>query len=591
MRPVNWLHISDIHLRAGSKWAQDVVLKAMCEKISRLQSEGNVADFVLVTGDIAFSGKSEEYRLAEEFFEDFQAASGVHQSRIYCIPGNHDIDRTRQKMCFRGALSSLSNTSRVDEFLAGGEELATLLTRQERYRQFHNSAFHGQDRTPTQGGLGYVSRIAIEDVQFAIVALDSSWLAEGGIEDHGRLLIGERQAIDALELAIHGDLKPHIIVGMAHHPLHLLQEFDRVPVQNRLEEALHFFHCGHLHSPNTRIAGPVGSGCLTVAAGATFESREHHNAFSIVRLDLLRAECMVEFFHYDRNSGTFSVANSQKFPVAAAPASICPVGELAIAIRTCYPTLAPVAFFLAALALDQKKDVPILTDTGHTFGSIDVLCALPDRGLKQETTEFMAFGNVLRVMYGRVDLPEILVRHGDMIQSYGEALLLACDADLSLRERLEICERESRMLADSEPMESFSHTLGLLEDFAEAQEWDSLREHAQRCLGVVAPKAAIQVKRMLALALAHSSKMEDKENAIRYYRSLTESSVIVFSDIGYLAMLLHETGNSADAGSLVLQGIEVFPEKTPYFCEIGQTIISATGDKELRLRIEEATRG
>lgn len=591
MRPINWLHISDIHLRAGSKWAQDIVLKAMCEKISQLRSEGDVADFVLVTGDIAFSGKSEEYRLAEEFFEGFQAASGVHRSRIYCIPGNHDIDRTRQKMCFRGARSSLRNTSRVDEFLAGGEELATLLTRQERYRQFHNSAFHGQDRIPTQDGLGYVSRIAIEEVQFAIVALDSSWLAEGGMEDHGHLLIGERQAIDALELALHGDLKPHIILGMAHHPLHLLQEFDRVPVQNRLEEALHFFHCGHLHSPNTRIAGPVGSGCLTVAAGATFESREHYNAFSIVRLDLLRAECMVEFFHYDRNSGTFFVANSQKYPVAAAPASICPVGELAIAIRTYYPTLAAVAFFLAALALDQKKDVPISTGTGHTFGSIDVLRDLPDSGLKQMTTEFMAFGNVLRVMYGRVDLPEILVQHGDMIQSYGEALLLACDTDLSLRERLEICERESQMLADCEPMESFSHNLGLLEDLAEAREWDSLREHARRRLSVVNPKAAVKVRRMLALALSHSSKTADKEEAIEYYRALADSSDVVFSDFGNLAILLFEAGNPADAGSVVLKGLEVFPNKMPYFREIGQAIVSAAGDKELRLRIEEATRG
>ena len=270
MRPINWLHISDIHLHVGREWSQDVVLKAMCKNISQLRSEEKVLDFVLVTGDIAFSGKSEEYRLAEEFFEDFQAASGVPRKRIYCIPGNHDIDRTRQKLCFRGALSSLSNTSRVDEFLAGGEELATLLTRQDRYRQFHNSAFHGQDRIPTQDGLGYVSRIAIEEVQLAIVALDSSWLAEGGIKDHGRLLIGERQAIDALELTLNGDPRPHVILGMAHHPFHLLQEFDRVPIQNRLEEVLDFYHCGHLHSPNTRMVGPRGIGLSNGCCWSSF---------------------------------------------------------------------------------------------------------------------------------------------------------------------------------------------------------------------------------------------------------------------------------------------------------------------------------
>ena len=591
MRPINWLHISDIHLHAGREWSQDVVLKAMCKNISQLRSEEKVLDFVLVTGDIAFSGKSEEYRLAEEFFEDFQAASGVPRKRIYCIPGNHDIDRTRQKLCFRGALSSLSNTSSVDEFLAGGEELATLLTRQENYRQFQDSAFLGQDRSLTQDGLGYVSRIAVEEVQFAIVALDSSWLAAGGIEDHGRLLIGERQAIDALELALNDDPRPHVILGMAHHPFHLLQEFDRLPVQNRLEEVLDFYHCGHLHSPNTRIVGPVGTNCLTIAAGAAFESREAHNAYSIVQLDLLRAERKVEVFQYNRTIGAFSLVASQDYPITVAPVATCGVNELADAIQTYHPMITPFAFYLTALALDKKSEVLIPTETGHTFGSFEVLRDLPDGDLKRKTVEFMTFRNVLHVLYGRVALSTILERHGDVVQQYGDALKLECDADSTLLNRFESRERESRMLAENEPMESFSHNLDLLEDLAKAQEWDSLREHARRRLSVGKQKAAIQVRRVLALALSHSSETADKEEAIEYYRALAESSEGVFSDIGNLAILLSDTGKPADAGSLILQGIEVFPEKTPYFYEIGQAIISATGDRELRLRIENAIRG
>ena len=591
MRPISWLHISDIHLRVGNEWSQDVVLKAMCENVSQLRSEEKALDFVLVTGDIAFSGKSEEYELAERFFEDFQAAAGVPRERIYCIPGNHDIDRTRHNMCFRGTQSELINSSKVDAFLAGGEDLATLLTRQENYRRFQDAQFAGQDRSPTQDGIGYVSRIVIEEVQLAIVALNSSWLAEGGMEDRGRLLIGERQAIDALQLALHGDHKPHVILGMAHHPFHLLREFDRVPVQNRLEKVLHFYHCGHLHSPITRMAGPVGSDCLTVAAGAAFESREAHNAYSIVQLDLLRAERKVEVFRYSRTTGAFSLAASQNYPIAVAPVATCGVNELADAIQAYHPTIAHFAFYLTSLTLDKKAEVPIPTGGGHTFGSFEVFRDLPDGDLKRKTVEFMTFRNILHVLYRRVALPEILTRHGDVVRQYGDALKLECDADSTLLDQLESRERESRMLAENEPMESFSHTLGLLKDLAEAQEWDSLRKHAQRRLGVVTPKAAIQVKRMLALVLARSSNMADKEEAIEYYRSLTESSMVVFSDIGNLAILLFETGNPVDAGSVVLQGIEIFPEKTPYFCEIGQTIIAATGDRELRLRIEDATRG
>ena len=106
-------------------------------------------------------------------------------------------------------------------FLGGGEDLDALLMRQENYRHFQSSYFTGQDRVGTTDGLGYVSRLAIEGIQLAIVGLDSAWLAEGGMDDHGKLLIGERQAINAIDLVQGGNEPPNIIVGMAHHPLHL----------------------------------------------------------------------------------------------------------------------------------------------------------------------------------------------------------------------------------------------------------------------------------------------------------------------------------------------------------------------------------
>jgi hypothetical protein len=121
-------------------------------------------------------------------------------------------------VCFLGARTSLQDQNRVDAILVGGEDLETLLKRQQSYRRFQDTYFTGQDRNSTADGLGYVSRLTIEDVRLAIVGLDSAWLAEGNVTDHGKLLIGERQVINALRLAQECDDPPHIIVGMAHHP-------------------------------------------------------------------------------------------------------------------------------------------------------------------------------------------------------------------------------------------------------------------------------------------------------------------------------------------------------------------------------------
>ena len=63
MRPICWLHISDLHMSPRDAWSQDVVLRAMCDQIKEQRAKGTAADFILVTGDLAFSGKAEEYAL------------------------------------------------------------------------------------------------------------------------------------------------------------------------------------------------------------------------------------------------------------------------------------------------------------------------------------------------------------------------------------------------------------------------------------------------------------------------------------------------------------------------------------------------
>ena len=68
-------------------------MRAMCGAISQQRDEGTRFDFVLATGEVAYAGKPQDYRLAAGFFEAVGAASGVPKASIFCVPGNHDIDR------------------------------------------------------------------------------------------------------------------------------------------------------------------------------------------------------------------------------------------------------------------------------------------------------------------------------------------------------------------------------------------------------------------------------------------------------------------------------------------------------------------
>ncbi|MDX5929275.1 MULTISPECIES: metallophosphoesterase family protein [Acidiphilium] len=588
MHPICWLHISDIHMRVSKIWSQDVVLNAMCEDIAKQQRAGAAFDFILVTGDLAFSGNAEEYKLVASFFDAVSAASGVPADFIFCIPGNHDIDRERQKMCFAGARQFAQSQNQIDDLLSSREDMGTLLAREENYRTFQNTYLKNQPRDWTDDGLGYVAVVTIENVRVAIVGLDSAWLAEGGIADHGKLLIGEHQVINALELANKNDA--HIIVGMAHHPFQLLQDFDRRPVQNRIEEQCHFFQCGHLHEPEIRATGLNASGCLTLSAGATYETRQSQNTYSIVTVDLMLGTRTVKTVQYRPAKGDFTFAGTGKYPIEIDPAGTSNVGELAAAITAFQGSLSPLSHYLAALLLDQKADLPIPAQKGYVFGSLDVLRDEPESELKRTTMGFIPFKNVLRVFYGRTPIAEIFTRYGDAVAQYGTALLKACAANADLKSRLASAEKDALAMATTAPASSFIHTVSLLDEVAAEQDWIQLRDLSERHKGSSIPELAHRATRYFALSLSHSTEAKDNEHAISLYRSMTSEAHAEAEDAAMLTTLFCGAKRYDEAKSTVLDGIAKYPDKAAAFVEIGQRVVEATGDKKFRNQIDEAVK-
>ncbi|ODT05158.1 MAG: hypothetical protein ABS52_00150 [Gemmatimonadetes bacterium SCN 70-22] len=588
MRPISWLHISDIHMRPRDAWPQHVVTTAMYEDIRAKRPE-RPADFALVTGDLAFGGKAEEYELVRGFLDELSAASGVPADRIFCIPGNHDIDRDRQRFCFQGARAALQDSASTDAFLGSpdADDFRTLMARQEHYRSFQKSYFANQERIPTPDGLGYVARLIVDGVRIAIVGLDTAWLANGGIDDHMKLLLGERQLLNALSLAVESADPPHIVVAMGHHPLHLLQDFDRRAALRRIEGKCHFYHCGHLHEPEERAGGQTPGGCVTVATGASFETRQSHNTYSFVRLDLRQAERTIATHRYSPGDGAFNSVATQRYRIEVQPIAQCDLRELAEALAAY--GISSHLYYLAALLLDMKAEVPVPTGASYTMASLAAMEGIGDTALKSETLGFLAFRNVLRVLYGREDLAAILAAHGDAVSTYAARLSNLCATDASLQARLGGQEADARSLAAVGPAEPFSHTKDLWQDLCDSHDWEMLRGQVEPYIASDDESLALCATRMLALALANSDERADKERAIMLYRSLIESGSPEPSDALNLTELLMDIGQPDEAKVVVLGAIHRCPvSAADRLNSAGQLIVAATGDKEFRNQLSAA---
>lgn len=580
MRPVTWLHISDFHLRDSQAWAQDIVLSAMCKDIERRRADAGPIDFVLATGDLAFAGKAHEYDRAAVFFDEVARVAGVARERIFCIAGNHDVDRDRQRTCFTGARHILQSQNDIDSFLGSPEELETLLQRQQHYRRFQETYFTGQERRSTADGLGYVSAIGVEDLRIAVVGINTAWLSEGGTSDHGKLLAGERQVIDALRIA--GEADAHLVIAMGHHPFHLLNDFDRRPVQRRLEEACHFYHCGHLHDPESRDAVHAGAHCLTIAAGASFDSRHAHNAYCLVSLDVMQARQMVKTIQYKPTDGAFSYQNDKPLPFVINAVRPYAIDELGRAIASFRAALEPIAHYLSALLIEAQAEMPIAVGNAHVFGSIEVLRDQAESELKAATVGFMAVRNPLRLFAGRMTLTDFFERYGEAVERYGTLLIRLCSTDPGLREKLEEREADARALAGVEPLQPFAHTLALLRELAADQDWQTLRGQAERHLDALERVVAIEARRMLALCLSQSTDAAEKVRAIELYNEISADELAVAADFAALASLRADMNDHEEAKKALLAGMERFPGSADGYLEIGQRIVEATGDRAFR---------
>ena len=346
---------------------------------------------------------------------------------------------------------------------------------------------------------------------------------------------------------------------MGHHPLHLLNDFDRRPVQRRIQEACQFFHCGHLHDPEIHDAVQAGTHCLTVAAGASFKSRHTHNAYSLVSLDVMRAARTVKTIQYKPTDGAFSYKSEATFPLVINPVALCATGELGQAIEAYRPALAPFAFYLSALLLEAQAEFPIAVGNTYPFGSLDLLRDQLEGTLKAATTDFMATRNPLRLFGATVTPAEFLSNYGEAIDRFGTILGDLSTANPSLRQKLEEREADARVLAGAEPHKPFSHTLALLKELAAEQDWTGLQEQSERLLNSTNKNLSIQGRRMLALSLANSPEDADKRRSAEMYRNLMDEQTDESSDVAVFTSLLIDFGEYGVAKEAVLAGMDRFP--------------------------------
>jgi hypothetical protein len=579
---LRWLHVSDFHIvAAGDDFSQRVAMRAMLEDVATRVDQQHPMSFVLVTGDVAFSGRAQEYDRARGFLVELASVSSVPPERFFFVPGNHDVNRGRHRLAWVGARTEITSQQATDRLLGNLEELSPLVGRQAEFWQFVRAFTGDQQRLQTADGLAYVANLAVGDLRLSILGLNSPWLSGGDAEEM-KLVMGERQVINALDLAQAST--PHLRFAMAHHPISWLQEWDQVSCNQRLLAEVQFFHRGHLHMTEVSLTSSPEQPCLSIAAGASHATRFYGNAYNVVELDLGTGTCTVQPFTYDPAATRYGTSPTVNAPIEISGSLPGTADDLARAIGAGAPAAEPYDLYLAGLLRGEKEEIPVGVGRGVEFLRPSVATAMLGIDVSA-ALEFLRLRNLLPLYGEDVPLSERVAKHRATIDAFVTYLSELAAADSRAAERLTSGKSPSAVAASD--TSRLPHTVAFLEELRLEGDWTVLEIQARRLTASPDAQLARIAKRALTEGLMHSDEGEKRQEAVRLGEELITDQGVSADDY-LLAAAAHESAQDDTTAAVVTEAALVLWPSHQGLRSYARQLALRTGSSTLRAAAERA---
>ncbi|MCC7189897.1 MAG: metallophosphoesterase [Anaerolineales bacterium] len=306
---INWLHLSDWHQR-GKDFDREVVRDALLHDIGErgsIDSNLESVDFVIFSGDLAYSGAKEEYDAAiSTFLNPLLDALGWNSedlNKFFIVPGNHDVNREVLKLISSDIARQIHSSSSVSEILTTEWKKDLIFSPLNNYSEFVRG-FIGKFQNLERGSeTSFGSRLELNKASVSIMGLNSSWMSghnrklDDQVNDYGFLAVGEPQIH---EISKENFNSADIRICVLHHPFSWLIDSDRNIIENRLYELCHFILCGHHHIPNIIVQRGLSGDSIIIPGGASYDRRnpEHPiyaNSYNFVSLNLEVGEGIIYF--------------------------------------------------------------------------------------------------------------------------------------------------------------------------------------------------------------------------------------------------------------------------------------------------------
>ncbi len=244
------IYISDIHFTGKRAENEGVVINAFIQDVKKQLDEIPHKDtFVFIGGDLVQKADDEESY--DNFWNDVIVpliAFGIKKEHIICVPGNHDIQRSKieeNKLVYSPLISQDFTEGAFNDFLES--EASSILTNKfEHYESFLTKKLE----CANYDSIGY--QVELND-EWSVYCINSSLTSFAGIDDSkyqslkddkGKLNIATR----ALYKWVNINSKKKILI--LHHPFDFLTEWSSSELKKLVKLNFDLVLTGHTHEQN-----------------------------------------------------------------------------------------------------------------------------------------------------------------------------------------------------------------------------------------------------------------------------------------------------------------------------------------------------
>ncbi|MCU0285786.1 MAG: SUMF1/EgtB/PvdO family nonheme iron enzyme [Acidobacteria bacterium] len=279
MSEITILHLSDIHFKRKKDkdhiTFRQTVQQRLLEAVSAHLAKHGDPDFLVITGDIAFSGKKEEYNEAFTFLTGLKGI--LPKAEFLAVPGNHDVDRDKIDE-FLSLQKHIVLENLTDKFLENEKKVKHYINvKVKAYRDF----IHRLNPGLYQSKEDYFWVKNYKEKNVAFLGLNSAWACEGD-QDRFNIALGSAQLTNALGQAGEGTNK----ILLMHHPPFGGWLKDMETGWSELFKNSRLLLHGHTHSDQALVIKDPAHACIYLGANASYTGdKEGFIGFQFIKVD------------------------------------------------------------------------------------------------------------------------------------------------------------------------------------------------------------------------------------------------------------------------------------------------------------------